>query len=195
MAFNQDPPRLKAPAGTCDTHMHIYDGRYPTAPTRHVHAARCLGGRLSQGAGAARHHAHRRGAALDLRHRQPLHARGHRGAGRQRARHRRGRPERDRRRARPPHQGRHPRHPLPHAAGRRAAVGHPGDHGGAGRQLRLACAASARRPHPARPRAAVEEAPRHAGGRSRRQIPRAGAGRPSGLSRCCCACSKTAAPG
>ena len=33
MAFNQDPPRLKAPAGTCDTHMHIYDRRYPTAPT------------------------------------------------------------------------------------------------------------------------------------------------------------------
>ena len=33
MAFNQDPPRLKAPAGTCDTHMHIYDGRYPSAPT------------------------------------------------------------------------------------------------------------------------------------------------------------------
>ena len=26
-------PRLKAPAGTCDTHMHVYDGRYPTAPT------------------------------------------------------------------------------------------------------------------------------------------------------------------
>src|SRR3954469_8433191 len=33
MAFNQDPPRLKAPAGTCDTHMHIYDARYPTAQT------------------------------------------------------------------------------------------------------------------------------------------------------------------
>ena len=33
MAINQDPPRLKAPAGTCDTHMHIYDSRYPTAPT------------------------------------------------------------------------------------------------------------------------------------------------------------------
>jgi D-galactarolactone isomerase len=33
MAFNQDPPRLKAPAGTCDTHMHIYDGRFPSAPT------------------------------------------------------------------------------------------------------------------------------------------------------------------
>jgi D-galactarolactone isomerase len=26
-------PRLKAPAGTTDTHMHIYDGRYPTAKT------------------------------------------------------------------------------------------------------------------------------------------------------------------
>ena len=26
-------PKLKAPAGTCDTHMHVYDGRYPKAPT------------------------------------------------------------------------------------------------------------------------------------------------------------------
>ncbi len=26
-------PRLKAPAGTTDTHIHIYDKRYPTAPT------------------------------------------------------------------------------------------------------------------------------------------------------------------
>src|SRR5262245_33387381 len=26
-------PKLKAPPGTCDTHMHVYDGRYPTAPT------------------------------------------------------------------------------------------------------------------------------------------------------------------
>ena len=26
-------PKLKAPEGACDTHMHIYDGRYPTAPT------------------------------------------------------------------------------------------------------------------------------------------------------------------
>ena len=31
--MNDAPPRLKAPAGTCDTHMHFYDGRYPTAPT------------------------------------------------------------------------------------------------------------------------------------------------------------------
>lgn len=26
------PPRLKAPAGTTDTHMHFYDSRYPTIP-------------------------------------------------------------------------------------------------------------------------------------------------------------------
>ena len=26
-------PQLKAPAGTCDCHIHIYDSRYPTAPT------------------------------------------------------------------------------------------------------------------------------------------------------------------
>jgi D-galactarolactone isomerase len=26
-------PRLKAPAGACDTHMHFYDARYPTATT------------------------------------------------------------------------------------------------------------------------------------------------------------------
>ena len=31
--MNETAPRLKAPAGTCDTHMHIYDARYPTAPT------------------------------------------------------------------------------------------------------------------------------------------------------------------
>ena len=26
-------PRLKAPAGACDTHMHFYDKKYPIAPT------------------------------------------------------------------------------------------------------------------------------------------------------------------
>ena len=26
-------PRLKAPSGTCDTHIHVYDGRFPTAAT------------------------------------------------------------------------------------------------------------------------------------------------------------------
>lgn len=27
-----EPPRLKAPAGTCDTHMHFYDSRYAALP-------------------------------------------------------------------------------------------------------------------------------------------------------------------
>lgn len=29
--MNDAPPRLKAPAGACDTHMHIYDRRFPFA--------------------------------------------------------------------------------------------------------------------------------------------------------------------
>ena len=35
MATNESrsAPRLKAPPGACDTHIHIYDSRYPTAPT------------------------------------------------------------------------------------------------------------------------------------------------------------------
>ena len=33
MALNQDPPKLKAPPGTCDTHMHIYESGFPTAPS------------------------------------------------------------------------------------------------------------------------------------------------------------------
>ncbi len=33
MALNEKPPKLRAPADTCDTHMHIYDARFPTAPT------------------------------------------------------------------------------------------------------------------------------------------------------------------
>ena len=26
-------PKLAAPVGTCDTHMHFYNAKYPTAPT------------------------------------------------------------------------------------------------------------------------------------------------------------------
>lgn len=33
MPSNANTPRLKAPPGACDTHMHIYDARNPTAPT------------------------------------------------------------------------------------------------------------------------------------------------------------------
>jgi len=29
----QASPRLEAPSGACDTHIHFYDARYPTAPT------------------------------------------------------------------------------------------------------------------------------------------------------------------
>src|ERR1051325_9567898 len=29
-------PKLKAPPGTCDTHMHIYNAKYPAAPTAKV---------------------------------------------------------------------------------------------------------------------------------------------------------------
>jgi hypothetical protein len=86
MALNDSPPKLKAPAGTCDTHMHIYDGRYPSAPTAtftppDASVSDYLKVRARLGITA-----HRRGAALDLRHRQPLHAGGDRGAGRQRPR-------------------------------------------------------------------------------------------------------------
>jgi D-galactarolactone isomerase len=33
---NGGKPKLKAPAGACDTHIHVYDGRYPIAPTAKV---------------------------------------------------------------------------------------------------------------------------------------------------------------
>ena len=32
-------PRLKAPPGACDTHMHIYDDRFPLAPTAAMKSA------------------------------------------------------------------------------------------------------------------------------------------------------------
>ncbi len=33
MAEQDSRPRLKAPPGACDTHMHIYEDRFPAAPT------------------------------------------------------------------------------------------------------------------------------------------------------------------
>src|SRR5271170_4808236 len=33
MAQPETRPRLAAPPGACDTHMHIYDDRFPVAPT------------------------------------------------------------------------------------------------------------------------------------------------------------------
>jgi len=35
-------PRLKAPPGTCDTHIHIYDSRFPKAPTAKILAPDAL---------------------------------------------------------------------------------------------------------------------------------------------------------
>ena len=31
---DETQPKLKAPPGTCDTHIHVYDHRYPKAPTK-----------------------------------------------------------------------------------------------------------------------------------------------------------------
>ena len=36
MANQDSRPRLKAPPGACDTHMHFYDSKYPTAPTAFI---------------------------------------------------------------------------------------------------------------------------------------------------------------
>jgi D-galactarolactone isomerase len=39
MQARKERPRLQAPPGTCDTHMHFYDKRFPLAPTaKIVHA-------------------------------------------------------------------------------------------------------------------------------------------------------------
>src|ERR1700690_4152189 len=35
---NDERPHLRAPAGTCDTHMHIYERAYPKAPTAKIDA-------------------------------------------------------------------------------------------------------------------------------------------------------------
>jgi D-galactarolactone isomerase len=36
MATTDSKPQLKAPPGACDTHMHFYNARYPTAPTAKI---------------------------------------------------------------------------------------------------------------------------------------------------------------
>jgi D-galactarolactone isomerase len=42
MPATESKPRLKAPAGTCDTHIHIYDKRYPIASTAKILAPDAL---------------------------------------------------------------------------------------------------------------------------------------------------------
>jgi D-galactarolactone isomerase len=36
MQARKERPRLQAPPGTCDTHMHFYDKRFPLAPTARI---------------------------------------------------------------------------------------------------------------------------------------------------------------
>ena len=59
-----------------DRHPHAHLRQpLPDRGNGRFHTARCAGRGLSEGASPARHRAHRGGAAIDLRHRQPLHAR------------------------------------------------------------------------------------------------------------------------
>ena len=92
--MNDTGPRLKAPAGTCDTHMHIYDARYPTAPTAtftppDASVADYL--KVQARLGITRTVI----VQPSTYGKQPLHACGDRGDGRQRPRHRRCRSDGD----------------------------------------------------------------------------------------------------
>ena len=92
-------------------HAHL---RQPLSgrPQRHAAAARRDRRRLSPASEADRHDAQRRRHALDLRHRQFLHARRDGQARRDRARRRGGRHERHRRRTQAAARPRRSRHPL-----------------------------------------------------------------------------------
>ena len=48
-------PKLKAPPGACDTHMHIYDHRFPKAATAKILAPDASVRRLPEDARATRH--------------------------------------------------------------------------------------------------------------------------------------------
>jgi len=92
-------PGLKAPVGTCDTHMHIYDALYPTAPTAAFTPPDALVAdylKVRARLGIARTVVVQPSTyGTD----KPLHARRDRRDGRQRARDRRRGPERHRCRA------------------------------------------------------------------------------------------------
>mgnify|MGYP003693901695 CR=1 FL=1 len=60
-------PVLKAPAGICDTPMHVYDGRYPTAPTAKFVPPDAPVSAISENVQAARHPADGDRAAINLR--------------------------------------------------------------------------------------------------------------------------------
>ena len=69
-----EQPKLKAPANACDCHMHIYDSRFPVAPSATPSTGRREARRLSAVAEAYRHDPQCRRHSVDLRHRQFLHA-------------------------------------------------------------------------------------------------------------------------
>src|SRR5258708_35565216 len=72
-----EAPKLKAPANACDCHMHIYDGKYPIAPSATLKPPDALVADyklLQKRLGTMRKC---RRDALDLWNRQARHARCH----------------------------------------------------------------------------------------------------------------------
>ena len=196
-AMTQDRPRLQAPPGATDTHMHFYDTaeRYPVAPTAaflppparvddYREVQRRLGLERVVVVQPSAYGTDNR-CTMDA-----VAALGDGGAGGGR-----GRPQRERRRAGAPHGGGRARHPLPHAQGRRAALGNPRGHGGARASVRLARAAAVQRPRAARAGSDAEAPAGRSGDRSRRPVHGPGAAGPPGISPACSACSRADAPG
>ena len=177
-----DPGSTEA-AGAAGRHRHAHALlRHRRALSgrshRGVPAAAGAGRRLPGGATAPGPRARRGRSTVGLRHRQPLHHGCGGGARRWGAGGGRGRPQRERCRAGAPHGGGRARHPLPHAQGRRAALGNPGGHGGARASVRLARAAAVQRPRAARAGSDAEAPPGRSGDRSRRPVHGSGAAEP-----------------
>ena len=158
-------------------HAHLRQP-LPDRAERDLEAGRRQDRRLPAPAEAHRHDAQRRSAALDLRHRQFLHAGRHGEDRADGARRRRRRHERDRRRAQAPARSRRARHPLQPGAGRRDDGRHARAAVEARRRPRLARAdPHARRPdrrhreHPQPPAVADRVRPHgaHPEGRRRRR--------------------------
>ena len=101
----------------------------------------------------------------------------------------------ERGRARAPDRSGRARHPLPHAEGRRPALGDPRGDGSPRAPLRLARAIAVQRPRAARARGHAQAPARRPGDRPRRPLHGPGAARPPRLQTACCACSRSAAPG
>ncbi len=64
---NQPAPRLKAPPGTWDVHMHVYEPGYAIAPTATSKPHDAPTSEYLKVREKPRHRAHRRGATLRLR--------------------------------------------------------------------------------------------------------------------------------